>query len=86
MLSYQGLGKAEEAKHEETLYRRFKADESAQAITGPYRKLHPEDNNERQQIHEHVSVPLDRLNKKSELRQPYVAAHKRRREMSAQIK
>lgn len=56
MLCYQGLGKTEEAKREETLYRRFKADESAQAITGPYRKLHPEDNNERQQIHEHVSV------------------------------
>jgi len=37
---------------------RFKADESAQAITGPYRKLHPDDNNERQSIHAHVSVPL----------------------------
>jgi hypothetical protein len=32
---------------------RFKADESAQAITGPYRQLHPHDNNERQAIHEH---------------------------------
>ena len=32
---------------------RFKADESSQAITGPYRQLHPDDNNERQQIHEH---------------------------------
>jgi hypothetical protein len=37
---------------------RFKADESSQAITGPYRQLHPEDNNERQSIHEHVSVAL----------------------------
>jgi hypothetical protein len=37
---------------------RFKADESSQAITGPYRQLNPEDNNERQNIHEHVSVPL----------------------------
>jgi hypothetical protein len=52
MLCYQGLDK-ELAAREETLYRRFKADESAQAITGPYRKLHPDDNNERQQIHEH---------------------------------
>lgn len=58
MLCYQGLGRAEEAKREETLYRRFKADESSQAITGPYRQLHPEDNNERQQIHEHVTVAL----------------------------
>jgi hypothetical protein len=37
---------------------RFKADESSQAITGPYRQLHPDDNNERQSVHEHVSVPL----------------------------
>jgi hypothetical protein len=34
---------------------RFKADESSQAITGPYRQLHPDDNNERQTIHEHRS-------------------------------
>ncbi|MGB6630426.1 MAG: hypothetical protein WBE52_04240, partial [Terriglobales bacterium] len=32
------------------------------AITGPYRQLNPEDNNERQSIHEHVSVPLSILN------------------------
>lgn len=39
-------------------YERFKADESSQAITGPYRPLHPDDNNERQQIHEHrVATP-----------------------------
>ncbi len=37
---------------------RFKADEAAQAITGPYRQLNPEDNNERQAIHEHVSATL----------------------------
>src|SRR5438105_9215869 len=37
---------------------RFKADEAAQAITGPYRELHPEDNNERQAIHEHDNVAL----------------------------
>ncbi len=56
MLCYQGLGNAELAAKEQALYKRFKADESAQSITGPYRQLHPEDNNERQQIHEHVSV------------------------------
>lgn len=53
MLCYQGTGNSEASQREEILYRRFKADESSQAITGPYRKLHPEDNNERQQIHEH---------------------------------
>jgi tetratricopeptide (TPR) repeat protein len=57
MLCYRGLGNAELAAREETLYRRFKADESSQAITGPYRQLHPDDNNERQSIHEHVSLP-----------------------------
>ena len=53
MLSYQGAGDSEMAKKHEALYRRFKADESAQQITGPYRQLHPDDNNERQAVHEH---------------------------------
>jgi tetratricopeptide (TPR) repeat protein len=55
MLSYQGVGDSEMAKRHEALYRRFKADESSQTITGPYRKLHPLDNNERQAVHEHAS-------------------------------
>jgi len=58
MLCYQGLGEAELAARERQLYLRFKADESAQAITGPYRQLNPDDNNERQQIHEHGSTAL----------------------------
>jgi tetratricopeptide (TPR) repeat protein len=53
MLCYQGLGDQAAAARERTLYERFKADEAAQAITGPYRQLHPHDNNERQSIHEH---------------------------------
>ncbi len=53
MLCYQGLGNAELAAREQKLYMRFKADESAQSITGAYRLKSPEDNNERQQIHEH---------------------------------
>jgi tetratricopeptide (TPR) repeat protein len=59
MLSYRGLGDVERARHHELLYRRFKADESAQAITGPYRQLHPDDNTERQAIHEHGSASAD---------------------------
>ena len=58
MLCYNGLGNEKMAKEHQVRYLRFKADESAQAITGPYRQIHPEDNNERQNIHEHVSVPL----------------------------
>jgi tetratricopeptide (TPR) repeat protein len=53
MLSWQGLGDAENARRHQALYTRFKADEASQEITGPYRQLHPHDNNERQSIHEH---------------------------------
>jgi tetratricopeptide (TPR) repeat protein len=56
MLCYNGLGQQERAEEHQKRYLRFKADESAQAITGPYRINHPEDNNERQSIHEHVSA------------------------------
>jgi Tfp pilus assembly protein PilF len=60
MLCYQGLGDREQAAREEQLYRRFKADESAQAITGPFRQLNPHDNNERQSVHEHRTRPQAR--------------------------
>ena len=58
MLCYNGLGNDAKANEHKARYLRFKADESAQAITGPYRQTHPEDNNERQAIHEHVSVAV----------------------------
>ena len=61
MLCYNGLGDEKNAHEHQVRYLRFKADESAQTITGPYRQKHPEDNNERQSIHEHVSVPLENL-------------------------
>jgi tetratricopeptide (TPR) repeat protein len=58
MLCYNGLGDRQRAEEHQKRYMRFKADESAQAITGNYRITHPEDNNERQSIHEHSSVLL----------------------------
>jgi Flp pilus assembly protein TadD len=58
MLCYNGLGDEKRANEHKERYLRFKADEASQAITGAYRQTHPEDNNERQAIHEHVSVPL----------------------------
>ena len=58
MLSYNGLGERDRALEHQAFYLRFKADESAQAITGPYRREHPEDNNERQPLHEHRSIDL----------------------------
>ena len=48
MLCYRGTGNSALAAREQALYERFKADESAQAITGPYRLKSPDDNNERQ--------------------------------------
>jgi len=59
MLCYNGLGDEKQAHEHQVRYLRFKADEASQAITGPYRQVNPEDNNERQAIHEHVSVPLN---------------------------
>jgi Tfp pilus assembly protein PilF len=58
MLAAQGLGDAARAAREERLFLRFKADESSQAITGRPRLLSAEDNNERQPVHEHETVPL----------------------------
>jgi tetratricopeptide (TPR) repeat protein len=59
MLCYNGLGDEKQAHEHQVRYLRFKADEASQAITGRYRQLNPEDNNERQLVHEHVSVALN---------------------------
>jgi len=56
MLCYRGLGDAASAVREEALFRRFKADEASQAITERRRRQKPEDNNERQAVHEHESA------------------------------
>src|SRR2546425_8354032 len=42
MLCYNGLGDERRANEHKERYLRFKADEAAQAITGPYRQAHPE--------------------------------------------
>ena len=58
MLCYTGLGQPDRASEFQKRYLRFKADEAAQTLTGPYRRNHPDDNLERQPIHEHVSESL----------------------------
>ncbi len=58
MLCYRGLNNDALATREEKLYLRFKAEEISRAITGPYKLAHPEDNNEAQPVHEHVSAPV----------------------------
>jgi tetratricopeptide (TPR) repeat protein len=57
MLCYRGLGQIENADREEKLFRRFKADESAQSLTEKPRLQNPEENNERQPIHDHDALP-----------------------------
>ncbi len=59
MLCYKGLGDTDKANREQALFQRFKADEAAQAITAKRRLASPEDNNERQPVHAHESVPLE---------------------------
>lgn len=75
MLCNRGLGNAEEARREQNLYLRFKADEASQSLTGSYRQLHPEDNNERQAIHEHESAPLPRTSHLEAVRRVTAAQH-----------
>jgi tetratricopeptide (TPR) repeat protein len=59
MLCYRAIGDTAKAAREEQLFRRYKADESSQAITARRRSISPEDNNERQAIHDHESIPLE---------------------------
>jgi tetratricopeptide (TPR) repeat protein len=56
MLSCRGLGDTAGAQREEQLFRRFKAEEASQALTARRRAASPEDNNERQPIHDHESA------------------------------
>jgi hypothetical protein len=53
MLCDRGLGDLAGMQREQTLFLRFKANEAAQSITQKPRMLSPEDNNERQPIHDH---------------------------------
>lgn len=53
MLCYRGKGDEGRAQQHQQLYYRFKADETASQIRGPYERAHPYDNNEAQPVHEH---------------------------------
>ena len=61
MLAHRGLGDLERSREHQAYYERFKADEASQILTGEYRTRNPHDNNERQPIHEHVSVPAEEM-------------------------
>jgi tetratricopeptide (TPR) repeat protein len=83
MLCYRGLGDDAQAAREEKLYLRFKADEASRAITGPYKLTHPEDNNEAQPIHEHVSVALEKTVGRKQYAESRVAPHFRAASVAA---
>jgi len=61
MLAYRGARDLESSDLHRQYYERFKADEASQILTGEYLKNNPHDNNRRQAIFEHRSVPTDQL-------------------------
>jgi tetratricopeptide (TPR) repeat protein len=68
MLCCQGLGRTEDAEAEKRLYERFKADEDANMLLGPYLRENPHHNRMRQLIHEQVSVPREIIDREVALR------------------
>lgn len=55
----RGLGDPERAARHQALFERYQVDETAQQHVLRYLAEHPDDNRERQRIHEHRSMPLD---------------------------
>jgi tetratricopeptide (TPR) repeat protein len=60
MLSYRGSGDLDMAQNHEGLYRRYKADESAQVIAAIARRRYPAADAEAQAVHEHGSIKSNR--------------------------
>ncbi len=58
MLCFRALGDEERSEIHYTLYRRFKADESAPVIAALAQQRYAGANNESQPVHEHHSIPL----------------------------
>ncbi|HET9888263.1 MAG TPA: tetratricopeptide repeat protein, partial [bacterium] len=69
MLCCKGLGRMEDAEAEKKLYERFKADEDANMLLGPYLRDNPQHNRMRQPIHEQVSVPREVIDREMALRE-----------------
>ena len=54
MLTLAALERTEELQEAQRVYEFYKDDETALAVTGPYKQRHPSDNLEAQPIHEHT--------------------------------
>lgn len=59
MLAHRALGDEGAAARHQALYERFRVDDSARALSGPYVETHADDNRERQPIHEHPTTPAE---------------------------
>ena len=57
MLAHRALGEEEKAEHHRLRYERFRVDDAARALSGPFLEANAEDNVERQAIHEHGVSP-----------------------------
>ncbi len=60
MLTLGALDRTEELQEAQRLYEFHKEDETALAVTGPYKQRHPSDNLEAQPIHQHSLHPVHR--------------------------
>ena len=60
MLTLGALERTEELQEAQRLYEFHKDDETALAVTGPYKQRHPSDNLEAQPIHQHSLYPVQR--------------------------
>ena len=74
MLAYRGGGDREASDRHRQYYERFKADESSQILTREYLQKHPHDNNRRQNIFEHKTVPLDEISQNRAIVDPVAAS------------
>ncbi|MCY4204141.1 MAG: tetratricopeptide repeat protein [Bacteroidetes bacterium] len=54
MLTLGAMGKSDELSEAQRIYEFYKEDETALAVTGPYKQRHPSDNLEAQPIHQHT--------------------------------
>ena len=59
MKCFRAKGDTQKASTHEALYKRFKADESATQLTGPYKAKHKWDNNLAQLIHEQPDAVMN---------------------------
>lgn len=60
MLTLGALERTEELQEAQRLYEFHKEDETALAVTGPYKQRHPSDNLQAQPIHQHSLYPVQR--------------------------